>query len=196
MDTNPSSTTYGEYYVALELNDSGKEKFAQATERLSQETPKGIISIWMDDTMISYPQVQSAITDGHVQILLGSSDDAAREQAITLANQINSGALPFALEAENFSTISPSLGANSLGAMVLAGVVAFLLVALFMILKYRLPGFVASIALFGANGHDAGLCFRLFCRVPQLYAYAAWHCGHYSCHWHGGGCQRHYGRAH
>ncbi len=87
--------------------------------------------------MISYPQVQTAITDGHAQISLGGSDDATREQAITLANQINSGALPFALEAENFSTISPSLGANSLGAMVLAGVIAFVLVALFMIPKLQ-----------------------------------------------------------
>ena len=168
VDTNPSSTTYGEYYVALELNDSGKEKFSEATERLSQETPKGIISIWMDDTMISYPQVQSAITDGHVQILLGSSDDAAREQAITLANQINSGALPFALEAENFSTISPSLGANSLGAMVLAGVVAFLLVALFMILKYRLPGFVASIALLGQTAMTLAFVSGYFAVFPSF----------------------------
>ena len=137
VDLSSSSATYGEYYVALELNDSGKEKFAEATERLSGESPKGVISIWMDDTMISYPQVQTAITDGHAQISLGGSDDATREQAITLANQINSGALPFALEAENFSTISPSLGANSLDAMVLAGVIAFVLVALFMISKLQ-----------------------------------------------------------
>lgn len=149
VDTNRESSTYGEYYVALELNESGKDKFAEATKRLSEESPKGTISIWMDDTMISYPQVQSAITDGHAQITLNGSDDETRQEAITLANQINSGSLPFALEAETYSTISPSLGANSLDAMVLAGVIAFVLVVLFMIFNYRLPGFIASIALLG-----------------------------------------------
>lgn len=125
----------------------GKESFADATTRLSES--KGTISIWMDDTMISYPTVNSAITDGNAMITLNGSDDKTRDEAISLANKINSGALPFALTAENYSTISPSLGANSLQAMVIAGVVAFVLVALFMIANYRLPGAVAVIALLG-----------------------------------------------
>lgn len=147
VDMNTGSSTYGEYYVSLQLNDSGKQSFADATTRLAES--HGVISIWMDDTMISYPTVNSAITDGNAMITLNSSDDAAREQAIRMANQINSGALPFALTAENYSTISPSLGANSLQAMVIAGIIAFVLVALFMIGAYRLPGAVASIALLG-----------------------------------------------
>lgn len=147
VDMNTGSSTYGEYYVSLELNDSGKQSFADATTRLAET--RGIISIWMDDTMISYPTVNSAITDGSAMITLNGKDDQAREQAIRLANQINSGALPFALTAENYSTISPSLGANSLQAMVIAGVIAFVLVALFMIALYRLPGAVAVIALLG-----------------------------------------------
>ena len=138
VDNNANSATYGQYYVSLELNDSGKESFAEATTRLSES--KGTISIWMDDTMISYPTVNSAITDGNAMITLNGSDDKTRDEAISLANKINSGALPFALTAENYSTISPSLGANSLQAMVIAGVVAFVLVALFMIANYRLPG--------------------------------------------------------
>ena len=147
VDNNANSATYGQYYVSLELNDSGKESFAEATTRLSES--KGTISIWMDDTMISYPTVNSAITDGNAMITLNGSDDKTRDEAISLANKINSGALPFALTAENYSTISPSLGANSLQAMVIAGVVAFVLVALFMIANYRLPGAVAVIALLG-----------------------------------------------
>ena len=147
VDNNANSATYGQYYVSLELYDSGKESFAEATTRLSES--KGTISIWMDDTMISYPTVNSAITDGNAMITLNGSDDKTRDEAISLANKINSGALPFALTAENYSTISPSLGANSLQAMVIAGVVAFVLVALFMIANYRLPGAVAVIALLG-----------------------------------------------
>ena len=147
VDTNRDSRTYGQYYVSLSLNESGRTKFAEATTRLAGEN--GTISIWMDDTMITYPQVQSAITDGNAMITLNGSDDETRDRAVTLANQINSGALPFALTAENYSTISPSLGAGSLDAMVLAGVIAFVLVMIFMIANYRLPGLVASIALLG-----------------------------------------------
>lgn len=149
VDSNSSSQTYGQYYVALELNDSGKNSFAEATTRLAET--RGIISIWLDDTMISYPTVNSAIVDGSAMITLNGSDDATRDQAISLANLINSGALPFALTAENYSTISPSLGENSLQAMVIAAVVAFILVALFMIVNYRLPGVIASIALLGQS---------------------------------------------
>ena len=149
VDNSTNSPTYGEYYISLQLNDSGKESFADATTRLSGETPKGTISIWMDDTCISYPSVNSAITDGNAMITLNGKDEKTRDEAISLANKINSGALPFALTAENYSTISPSLGTNSLQAMVLAGVIAFLLVAVFMIANYRLPGVIATIALLG-----------------------------------------------
>ncbi len=147
VDNSTNSPTYGQYYVALELNESGKESFAEATTRLAET--HGVISIWMDDTLVSYPMVNSAITDGHAMITLNGSDEKTRDEAISLANKINSGALPFALTAEDYSTISPSLGANSLQAMVLAGLIAFVLVALFMIINYRLPGVVAVIALLG-----------------------------------------------
>src|SRR5699024_56285 len=66
-----------------------------------------------------------------------------------LANQINSGALPFALSAESYSTISPTLGVRSLEVMVLAGIIAFVAVALIMVVRYRLPGTIAVLSLFG-----------------------------------------------
>ncbi len=135
------------YYISLELEDTGVEKFAEATERLAET--QGTISIWMDDTMISAPTVNNAIPDGNAMISMSGNDDATRDQAVTLANQINSGALPFSLSAETYRTISPNLGANSLEAMLIAGAVAFLLVALYMVLNYKLHGFVAVIALLG-----------------------------------------------
>ena len=61
-----------------------------------------------------------------------------------MARQINSGALPFALTVDSYSTVSPSLGENSLSAMVLAGLIAFALIVVFMTMLYRLPGFLAS----------------------------------------------------
>ncbi|MGN0551960.1 MAG: preprotein translocase subunit SecD [Oscillospiraceae bacterium] len=133
----------GEYVVSLSLTESGKEKFAEATTRLYQEN--GIISIWMDDTCISYPSVNSAITDGHAQIT-GSFD---AESSKALADKINSGALPFKLVTASFSTISPSLGSGALEAMVVAGIIAFVFIAIYIIAIYRLPGVVAVIALVG-----------------------------------------------
>lgn len=150
VDNSQGSATYGQFYVSLELAASGKEKFAEATTRLAAD--RGTISIWMDDDMISAPTVQNPITEGNAMITLNGSDDETREKAITLANQINSGSLPFALSAENYSTISPSLGANSLNAMLLAGIIAFILVSIYMIINYRLHGVISVIALLGQVG--------------------------------------------
>ncbi len=136
----------GEYenVVRLVLNDSGKDKFAEATTELAgSETP---ISIWMDNTMISAPTVSTAITDGEAVI---SGSFTTYESAKKLADQINSGALPFKMETSSFKTISPTMGEGSLNAIVLAGIIALACIAVYMIVLYRLPGVVAVIALIG-----------------------------------------------
>ena len=129
----------GGFRVNLELNDEGKQMFAEATGRLIGQQ----ISIFMDEIMLSSPTVQSAITEGSAIITGMESMERARE----LASQINSGALPYALESKSYSTISPSLGARALDVMVDSAFYAFILVCLFMLLYYRLPGFVACFAL-------------------------------------------------
>ena len=137
------NSTTPEYLVQLVFSDEGKSAFATATTELAGTgTP---ISIWLDDECISVANVETAITDGRA-VITGSF---TQDEVVTLARQINSGALPFALSAESYSTLSPVLGAGSLDAMVLAGVIAFVLIFLFMTLVYRLPGFIASIALLG-----------------------------------------------
>ncbi len=130
-----------EWVVSLEFKESGKTKFAEATEKL-QGYP---ISIWMDDTCISYPTVNSVITDGKCEIMGSFTSDEAQ----ALADKINGGALPFKLETTSLSTISPVLGMGARDAMALAGLIAFCLIAVFMIAYYRLPGFVAVISLAG-----------------------------------------------
>lgn len=130
--------------VALELNESGTAKFADATKRLQGK----IISIWMDDVMISYPSVNSVISDGKCVI----EGNFTAAEAAALANKINAGALPFQLTSSGAGIISPTLGASSLNAMKLAGTIAFVLVALFMLIMFRLPGLVAVIALLGQVG--------------------------------------------
>ncbi|MCH5206652.1 MAG: protein translocase subunit SecD, partial [Oscillospiraceae bacterium] len=134
------SRTY-EWVVLLEFKPSGKDAFAEATGRLVGDT----ISIWMDDLCISYPRINEQINDGSCQISGSFDEDSAKD----LANKINGGSLPFKLEIESLSTISPVLGIGARDAMALAGLIAFCLIAVFMIIYYRLPGFVAVIALTG-----------------------------------------------
>lgn len=130
-----------EYVVDLELTPEGTSKFAEATGRLKGQT----ISIWMDDVMISYPTVNEQINDGRAVI----SGNFTAQSATALAEKINAGALPFQLQTDSFGTINPTLGESALAAMAIAGVIALILVCLFMIFVYRLPGFVACIALLG-----------------------------------------------
>ena len=131
------------WIVSLRLTDEGTKKFADATSRLYEEG--GTISIWMDDTCISYPKVNAVITNGSA-VISGSFDADSSKK---LADQINSGALPFKLVTASFSTISPSLGLGALKAMIVSGIIAFAFIAIYMIIIYRLPGFVAVIALVG-----------------------------------------------
>ncbi len=139
--SDPEDAT--KFVVVLELNKSGTTKFADATKRLMNQT----ISIWMDETMLSAPTVNAVITDGNAIITgMATADDAT-----ALAQKIKAGALPFALTVDDskLQVISPTLGRNALNVMLIAGSIAFGLICLLMILRYRLNGFVAAIALLG-----------------------------------------------
>ena len=136
-----------EYFVSLKFTDDGAKAFGDATTRLAAS--KGTISIWLDDENVSTATVNTAITDGSAIITSSASNPFTQEQVVKMARQINSGALPFALTVDSYSTVSPSLGENSLSAMVLAGLIAFALIVVFMTILYRLPGFLACVALAG-----------------------------------------------
>ena len=144
--TQDESTGEYQYVVGLTLSDEGREKFAEATSEMVGDT----ISIWMDDVMLSAPTVQEAITNGECSI----TGDFTSEEATQLANQIQAGALPFALQVSSFSSMPPTLGAQALQAMMLAGIIAFVVISVLMIGIFRLPGVVAVISLAG----QVGLC--------------------------------------
>ncbi len=130
------------WVVLLKLKPDGKEKFADATAELAgTSTP---ISIWMDNTMISYPTVDEAITKGEATITGNFTSDSAKA-----LEQINSGALPFKMVTTSFKTISPTMGEGSLDAILLAAYIAVALIAVYMIVLYKVPGVVAVIALIG-----------------------------------------------
>ena len=146
MMTQDETTGDYKYIVSLKLSDEGKEKFAEATTAMVGET----ISIWMDDVMISYPTVEEAITNGECSI----TGDFTSEEATQLASKIQAGALPFALEVSDFNSMAPTLGTQALDAMMMAGILAFVVISVLMIVVFRLPGVVAVISLAG----QVGLC--------------------------------------
>ena len=130
------------YAVKLTLDDEGEKLLEEATTKYLND----YISVWLDDECISTAVVQEVITGGVANI---SSSSFTAEEATDLANKIEAGALPFELTTDNFNTISPTLGANAKQAMMIAGAIALILVCLYMIILYRTPGIVASIALIG-----------------------------------------------
>ena len=139
----PGYTQENGYVVQLKLTSSGTSKFAAATERLKGN----VISIWMDDTMLSAPTVNDVITSGEAIISGSFTSDEVKE----LSDKINAGSLPFSLTVDDskLQIISPTLGSEALTVMVYAGIIAFIIIAVIIILKYRVPGFVAVLALLG-----------------------------------------------
>ena len=158
----PNQTSGGyDYVVSLEFSSDGAQKFADATGRLYQSN--GSISIWMDDTCVSSATVSAHITDGKA-IIQGNFD---WDEAKSLADKINAGALPFNLETASFKTISPTLGNGALNAMILSCAIAFVVIVIYMIVLYRLPGVVAVIALIGQLAGTLAVVSGYFSFMPS-----------------------------
>ena len=154
------TTGEAKYVVNLTLTDEGKSKFAEITTEYLQK----VVSIWMDDIMLSDPTVQSVISDGSAQI----SGSFTAAEANALAQKITAGALPFQLETTNYGTIDPTLGQNALTAMGYAAVIAFCIIAVLMIAFYRLPGLIAVIALIGQMGLSVAAVSGYFNTFPSF----------------------------
>ncbi len=127
------------YVVSLEFNASGASKFAKATE----ENLGKQIAIVYDGVVVSAPTVQAVISDGKGQI----SGQSSMEEAERLASIIRVGALPLELREIRSSVVGAKLGDNALQTSLLAGLIGFLIVFLFMIVMYRIPGLASSLAL-------------------------------------------------
>lgn len=125
--------------VMFKMNDEATESFAKATTENIGKT----ISIQLDGENISTPTVQSAITEGSGMI----SGSSTIEEAQTLANLIMSGALPLDITLDSSNAVSATLGIDALSTSLKAGIIGLILVALFMIVMYRLPGVISVMAL-------------------------------------------------
>ena len=131
--------------VSLQLDKEGAVKFAEVTGRLVNlpNREDKIIYIILDEEVISYPAVSTKIPDGHASI----TGNFTIETASNLAALIRAGALPVELEEIQSSTITATLGENALDRSLQAAKIGITLVFLFMLVYYRVPGLVASIAL-------------------------------------------------
>ncbi len=140
--------------ISLQFNDEGAEIFEQLT---SQNVGK-ILAIFIDGISISAPVVQEAISGGRAQI----SGDFTVEEAKELVRNLNAGALPVPIKLISQQSVGPTLGAISLEKSLKAGMFGFLAVIIFLIIFYRFPGFLASLAL----GIYIALILSLFKLIP------------------------------
>lgn len=127
-----------QYVVNLTLNTKGTKLFKEATEKFIGQA----ISIVYDGKVISAPTVQVAITNGEAQISQGSYDEARN-----LASTIRIGALPLELKEVRSNVVGANLGEEAFDTSLIAAAIGFILVIIFMIAFYRIPGVAASIAL-------------------------------------------------
>ncbi|MEA1958511.1 MAG: protein translocase subunit SecD [Chloroflexota bacterium] len=123
--------------VAFQWDDDGAKLFSQITGRLIDQP----LGIFLDNELISAPTVNSQIAGS------GIIEGMSLEEAQQLSIQLNTGALPITLHEIRTQKVDPTLGADSLEKGMLAGVIGLALLLIFMILYYRLPGFVACLAL-------------------------------------------------
>jgi|WetSurMetagenome_2_1015567.scaffolds.fasta_scaffold18903_1 preprotein translocase subunit SecD len=134
-----SSSTDPNPYIAFTLTDSGASVFKDFT---TQNVGK-YLAIVLDKKVVSTPVIQNAITDGKGIIQGKYTVDSANQ----LATVLRFGSLPVPLEVAQSTLIGPSLGQDSLNKSITAGILAFIAIALLMLLYYRFPGLIATVAL-------------------------------------------------
>ncbi len=129
----------GEPTVNLTFNSDGRDLFAKITREHKGE----VLAIFLDNQVISSPVIRDEISDGKAVISGGFTADEAK----SLVRDLNYGALPVPVELISTQTIGASLGQDAKTAGVKAGVVGFIVLVIFLVLWYRLPGIIASISL-------------------------------------------------
>ncbi len=125
--------------VSIQFDDTGAELF----EQITRDNVGEALAIFLDGELLSAPRINEAIVGGTAIISGGFDPDEAR----ALAQNLNFGALPVPITLQSTQTIGSSLGAEVLDKGVEAAMIGIAFIVAFMILWYRLPGLVASIAL-------------------------------------------------
>lgn len=133
------------HHVQVQFAPEAKSKFAEATRKAAAQASSGknYISIMMDETVVSSPRVSEEINSDSCVI----TGDFTAETAQNLANQIKSGQLPFNLATISQETVGAELGANALPTSLMAAAIGILLIMIFMVVMYRIPGLIADLSL-------------------------------------------------
>ena len=146
-------TGIANWHVALSLTDAGSKKFYEATASVvAAEEDQRYIAIYLDENRISAPVVNEAINTTECVITLGGEDTDPQAYAEYLATTINDGKLPFKLNAIEMRTIGATLGEGALSSSLMAALIGLILVLIFMLVVYRLPGLMADLALLAYVG--------------------------------------------
>lgn len=133
-----NQTTY-QPIVALTFNDAGAKLF----DKITRENVGSRLAIFLDGNFESSPVIQEEIPSGNAQI----TGNFTLDEAKALVRDLNFGALPVPVKLLSTKTVGATLGSTALDASIMAGIFAFIIVSIFLISWYRLPGLVASIAL-------------------------------------------------
>ncbi|MBP5236052.1 MAG: protein translocase subunit SecD [Clostridia bacterium] len=141
---DPNNSGFNQYYVSLKLKPEAVEKFYEATKTVvNYSYSNRYIGIYLDDEELSKPRVEKALNTSDISIS-GSFDEA---EARYLAEVIKAGNLPFALKEIQLKSVGPSLGERAFDTSLLAGAIGILIVMIFMVIVYRMPGLMACFAL-------------------------------------------------
>ena len=131
-------------HVVLTFSDEGAKKFASATESLIGKT----MAIYLDEDEIMAPNVSEKIESSTAIITMGQGTYAERKsQAEEYAMLIDSGTLPFSLKVVSKEFVGPYIGQKALEVSIKAGIVAFAIICVIMVVFYRLPGIISVLAL-------------------------------------------------
>jgi preprotein translocase subunit SecD len=151
-DAYPTTDSFGQVVVGFELNDSGADKFFDFTSA-NVNQPMAIV---VDKQIINVATINQAISRS------GSITGLNRQQVQDLALQLKSGALATPLEVVQSRTVGPTLGQDSIDRSITAGLVGLTLVAVMMVLYYRIPGVLSIVALLIYTA----IVFALFKVIP------------------------------
>lgn len=142
-DANISTDNMGQVVIAFELTEEGTQIFRDYTLKHVGD----IVAIVLDKRVLSAPVIKEAITSGKGIISSGQQGGFPLEEARKLAIQMKYGALPVPLKVIENRTVGPTLGQDSVQRSLRAGIIGLIVVLLFMLTYYRVPGALADVAL-------------------------------------------------
>jgi protein-export membrane protein SecD len=142
-DAGVSTDNMGQVVISFELTDEGAQIFRDYTIKHVGE----IVAIILDKRVLSAPVIKQAITTGSGIISSGQQGGFVLDEARKLAIQMKYGALPVPLKVVENRTVGPTLGQDSVQRSIRAGAIGLIVVLLFMLIYYRVPGALAAVAL-------------------------------------------------